>query len=217
MRTVRSDVLKATGIRQLCAGHDGGSEIAYHAMQSIFQDDSTEGVLIVDASNAFNNLNRQVALLNIHDVCPAIATVLTNCYRSESPLFVQGEMLLSREGTTQGDPLAMAMFALASVPLIQKVETMGAKQAWFADDAASGGRLVRLRVWWDRLNTHGPVYGYFPNCSKTNLVVKAQYVEKARSVFQGTKININTEGKRYLGGTIGTSEFTKTYLESKVA
>ena len=108
-------------------------------MQSIFQEDSTEAVLIVDASNAFNNLNRQVALLNIHDVCPAIATVLTNCYRSESPLYVQGEMLLSREGTTQGDPLAMAMFALASEPLIQKVETMGAKQVWFADDAASGG------------------------------------------------------------------------------
>ena len=94
---------------------------------------------------------------------------------------------------------------------------MGAKQAWFAEDAASGGRLVGLQAWWDRLNTHGPLYGYFPNCGKTNLVVMAQHVEKARSVIQGTKININTEGKRYLGGTIGTSEFTKTYSESKVA
>ena len=42
-------------------------------------------------------------------------------------------------------------------------------------------------------------------------------MEKARSVFQGTKININTEGERYLGRTISTSEFTETYLESKVA
>ena len=48
-------------------------------------------------------------------------------------------MLLSCEGATQGDPLAMAMFALASIPLIPKVETPGAKPAWFADDAACGG------------------------------------------------------------------------------
>ena len=147
MRTVHSDDLKTTGTSQLFACHDdGGSEIVYPAMQSIFQDDFTEAVLMVDALNAFDNSNRQVALLNIHDVCPANATVLTICYRGQSPLSVQGDMLLSLEGTTQGDPLAMAMFALASVLLLQKVEIIGTKQAWFADDAASGGRLVRLRV-----------------------------------------------------------------------
>ena len=52
---------------------------------------------------------------------------------------------LSLEGTTQIDRLAMAMYALASVPLIERVSTSDASQVWFADDATSGGRLAAMR------------------------------------------------------------------------
>ena len=40
----------------------------------------------------------------------------------------------STEGTTQGDPLAMAMYALAIVPLIHKLRhsSPDVKQAWYA-------------------------------------------------------------------------------------
>ena len=113
-------------------------------MHRIFQDNNTEAILLINAKNAVNNLNRQVILLNIHKLCPAIATVLTNCYRSSISLFVQGETLLSRESTTQGNPLAIAMFALASVPLIRKVNIPGTTQAWFTDDAGSGRCLIKL-------------------------------------------------------------------------
>lgn len=36
-----------------------------HVMREAYGDYSTEAVLLVDASNAFNNLNRQAALQNI--------------------------------------------------------------------------------------------------------------------------------------------------------
>ena len=62
--------------------------------------------------------------------------------------------MLLQEGTTQGDPLAMVMFALASIPLIKKVATPGATQSGFADDASSGGRLRALRTWWDKHTSH---------------------------------------------------------------
>uniref|UniRef100_A0A1X7SJX1 Uncharacterized protein n=1 Tax=Amphimedon queenslandica TaxID=400682 RepID=A0A1X7SJX1_AMPQE len=41
--------------------------------------------------------------------------VLINTYRDDFSLFLGDESIPSREGTTQGDPLAMAMFALATV------------------------------------------------------------------------------------------------------
>ena len=51
------------------------------------------------------------------------------------------------EGTTQGDPLAMAMYAVAVVPLVRSISTRGASQVWFADDSSAGGRLLALRLW----------------------------------------------------------------------
>ena len=96
-------------------------EAAVHVVRSAFQDDSTEGVLLVDATNAFNALNRQVALHNIRYLCPSLATVLINIYRDAAELFVDRLTLYSEEGTTQGDPLAMPMYALATIPLIHKL------------------------------------------------------------------------------------------------
>ena len=52
----------------------------------------------------------------------------------------------STEGTTQGDPVAMAMYALAIVPLIHKLRhsSPDVKQAWYADDATGAGSCEKL-------------------------------------------------------------------------
>ena len=110
-----------------------------------------EAVLLVDASNAFNALNRNVALLNILNTCPSIATILINCYRSNIPLFIDNNILYSSEGTTQGDPLAMAMYALGVLPLIHYLNKFSVRQIWYADDAAALGSINDLRQWWDDL------------------------------------------------------------------
>ena len=85
----------------------------------IFEADETDAALLVDASNAFNSLNRAAALNNIRVLCPLIATYVTNTYRVPARLFVVGgSELKSAEGTTQGDPLAMSMYAISLQPLI---------------------------------------------------------------------------------------------------
>ena len=217
MSVVGDDVLSATGPIQLCAGHEAGAEAAVHAMSALFQDEGTDAVILVDASNAFNNLNRRVALLNITLLCPAIATILINCYRGEAPLFVAGTTILSKEGTTQGDPLAMAMFALASMPLIRRISTNGATQAWFADDAACGGKLVRIRHWWDRLVCCGPQHGYYPNAVKTIVIAKEHTKEEAESAFKETGVEITSVGSRYLGGAVGKKSFLEKFVQEKVS
>ena len=71
-----------------------------------------EAVILVDASNAFNSLNQQAALLNIHQLAMSIIFYCSDqyTYRSDVNLYIGGETLLSEEGTTQGDPLAIPTY-----------------------------------------------------------------------------------------------------------
>jgi hypothetical protein len=85
---LENEIQEATGPLQTCAGHLSGCEAAVHAMHQVFEDKDADGVILVDATNAFNCLNRQTALINIKHLCPALSKVLTNTYREHIPLFI---------------------------------------------------------------------------------------------------------------------------------
>src|SRR4051794_7423944 len=65
MRILKTDVIKAAGATQVCAGHEPGAQAAIHIMIRLWESELTDGILLVNAQNAFNRLNRQVALHNI--------------------------------------------------------------------------------------------------------------------------------------------------------
>ena len=213
----QTDLQDAAGPLQLCAGQIAGIEAAVHAMKTALEDDDTEAVLLVDASNAFNSLNRRVALHNIRYLCPSLATILINIYRDPTELFVDGHVLSSEEGTTQGDPLAMPMYALATIPLMKHLNNnANVVQAWYADDAAASGSLPSLRKWWENLTSTGPAYGYHANALKTWLITKDPHIAKAQELFGDTQVNITTQGRPHLGAALGSQEFVETYVSDKV-
>ena len=67
MTVLKSDITRAAGV-----------------FRKAFASMSTAQHLLVNADNAFNCLNRAVAL---HNICPPHATTLTNIYRATSRLF----------------------------------------------------------------------------------------------------------------------------------
>ena len=99
-------MIQATGCLQTCSGMSGGIEASIHSMALAFGNDNSEAVLLVDAENAFNCLNREVALANIKTICPSYHKYLSNTYKTPSNLYVNNssEVIQSQEGTTQGDP-----------------------------------------------------------------------------------------------------------------
>eukprot|EP00923_Selenidium_pygospionis_P004428 GHVN01007124.1.p1 GENE.GHVN01007124.1~~GHVN01007124.1.p1 ORF type:complete len:991 (+),score=91.46 GHVN01007124.1:438-2975(+) len=223
--TIKDEAMEAAGSRQTCMGLPGGCEAAVHALKEVFEEDETDAVLLVDADNAFNRLNRQAALLNIRHVCPSVSTAMTNVYRSPGTLFLEGgDPLVSDEGTTQGCPFGMMMYGLAVKPLIDTLESPSAEQMWFADDAAAGGSLVGLRQYWDTLTAVGPRYGYFAKPSKSYLIVKPGRLELALEVFKNTGLQITADGcdggkgggERHLGAAIGSDTFIRRYLDKLV-
>ena len=80
-------------------------------------------------------------------------TYAINTYRLPTRLFVLGgQEIKSSEGTTQGDPLSMALYAISLQPLITRLHiTSSTKQCWFADDASGAGTAIQLKKWWDTL------------------------------------------------------------------
>ena len=155
---LNQDIQEAAGPLQASTGIKGGAEAAIHVMRDIFSEESTDVVILVDASSGFSTLNRQVALHNIQYICLPFATVLINTYRMSSRLFVTGgREIASQEGTTQGDNLAMVFYGLATKPLLEKLKTRvnKIKQVWLADDATGAGDLHSLKEWWDQ-------FGYCP-------------------------------------------------------
>ena len=154
-------------------------------------------------------------IIKIH-LCPPLVTILTNTYRSASHLFIDGSSLLSQEGTTQGDPLAMPMYAISITPVIRQLMGL-TRQVWYADDAAAGGGLLHLRDWWSGLLSFGRHFGYHVNAAKTWLVVKQGYLAQARHIFDGTGIQITSAGRPYLGAPLGSWDFIADYTQDHVS
>ena len=199
MYVMKKDVIDSAGSLQLCAGQEAGCETAVHGMVDIWKDINTEGVLQVDASNAFNSINRAVMLHKIRIICPEIATYVINIYCQPSRLSVLGgKEIESREGTTQGDPIAIAVYALGlgplltqlilpvlhqdinNLPQVPKRNDNCVKHVAYADDLAGGGSIDNIKRWWDIIEILSPKIRYFANADKSWLIVKEEHLDKAK-------------------------------------
>ena len=92
------------------------------------------------------HLIRNVFLHNISIICPSITIYVHNCDSVHSRLFIiGGGELKSTKGTTQGNPIAMAVYVTAIIPLIlMTVESTNktgstTKTAAYADDITVAG------------------------------------------------------------------------------
>ena len=109
----------------------------------------------------------------------------------------------------------MAMYAIGILPLILHLQDE-ADQLWYADDSSAGGTIKNLRGWWDKLQKFGPNYGYITNPLNSLLVVKEHRLAEAEAAFEGTGIQVSSEGGRYLGSAIGGNAFKEAFVENKV-
>ena len=147
-------------------------------MHDIFNDDNTEDILLIDAENAFNSINRKVMLHNLKLICPVITTYISTCYIYPARLFItSGGELFSKEGTTKGDPTTVGAYALGILPLLQFlldfifVNELNVIEVAFVDDFTVAGKLSSIKDYWNQLTSIGPKYGYFLKASKSYLIV----------------------------------------------
>ena len=136
------------------AGQDAGSGAAIHVVYEMFNKERAVAVLMVDASNAFNAINREAFLHNTKILCPSISAYINNCYLSTADLYIQGRRSIKlEEGITQGNPTATATYALGITPFLTWLSkksnegnsASGSKNVAFADDLNGIGTVESLK------------------------------------------------------------------------
>ena len=137
----------------------------------------------------------------------------------------------SEEGTVQGDPIAMPVYAILILPVLMLIvpiedidgkafgedKPAGLKREGFADDLQAAGSIELLKFLWDQIIQVGPLFGYYPNPSKTWLIVKEEYLIRAEETFGTSGVKITSKGKRHLGAAIGSDDLKNEYVQQKVA
>jgi hypothetical protein len=107
-------------------------------------------------------------------------------------------------------------YGLAILPLIRKLKAKFTQvnQPWYADDAGADGNFRSIRHFFLHLQEIGLDFGYFPEPSKSILVVHEHNLEKARSAFADHEFQITTSS-RYLSGFIAEEEALRSWMKEK--
>ena len=138
-------------------------------------------------------------LLNIFITCPVISTFISNCYFVPARLFVMGNKeKKSNEDTAQGNLTAMGAYALGAMPLLCffhefiVLNEYGCREVVFADDFSVAWKIKEIKTCWEMLQV-GPLYGYFPKPSKSNMIVKEKHLE---NTVKTLKCQVSKEKKK---------------------
>ena len=214
------DVEVMCGKDQLCSGLSAGIEGAIHSTRELFDEMSHDGfgLLLIDAKNAFNSLNRVAALWNTRILWPRASRFLFNSYRGFSFLVIGGHpgFILSKEGVIQGDPLSMLMYSVSILPLIHfLIDLKRWSQNWYADDSSCIADFASLKDWFSLLCQRGPGFGYFVEPTKSSLVVNSKFEMEAVNAFEDLGVRVVTSS-RFLGGCVGDQAGVGDYLTQKV-
>ena len=133
-------------------------------------EEDLSGCLLADAANGFNNLSRLAMLWTVTHRWPRASSFAFNCYRHFPQLVIRvpgdrtPKIILSKEGVTQGDPMAMPLYGISVAVLAEQLkrEFPSPMQVWYADDFSrtASGRAARPLM--NRLGEIGPSRGVFP-------------------------------------------------------
>ncbi len=93
--------------------------------------------------------------------------------------------IFSKEGVTQGDPLSMFAYGIGILPLIRqlKAEFPQVEQPRYTDDAGAGEKFDEIERFFRQLCKIGPLFGYYPEPTKSILIMRQHNLKAARLGF----------------------------------
>ena len=112
-----------------------GAKIAAHSFRNLIECDDNPKctfLLKLDFKNVFNSLNRETMLNHVYSNRPEWYNYTQCAYGKPSYLFHGSSVIMSEDGTQQGDPEAQPLFAETIHILVKQLESK--INIWYLDD-----------------------------------------------------------------------------------
>ena len=154
----------------------GGCEAIVHAVSQAMTSlpDERRWSILLDFSNAFNNINREAMLVEFRRRLPGLSAWMVFCYSGQPLLHLGKDTIHSCCGVQQGDPLGPLGFALTLHPLIERIKAEVpslALNAWYLDDGTLVGPTEDLSAALEIVEREGPSLGLYLNRGKSLLYI----------------------------------------------
>ena len=132
-------------------GIPGGCKANIHSVSDVLEDNSIppehKHILLVDLSNAFNSVSRQILFEEVRSQIPSLSAWMEYSYGTQLILLLNNQLILGCSGFHQGDPLGLLGFSLALHPIVNKIKEQVPGlviNAWYLDDGTLCGSPVHL-------------------------------------------------------------------------
>lgn len=99
-------------------------------------------IIKFDFINAFNMLFRKFLLGEVKEICPEMFAMVQQAYSCFSNLFYDEDILLSKRGVQQGDPLGPPSFCIGILKMTHSL--LSRLNGWYLDDGTIGDELPVL-------------------------------------------------------------------------
>lgn len=202
---------------QFGVGIRGGVEIVLHQTRALANDSSAKCLLQIDATNAFNQIDRTAMLNSLEANFPEIYNYVVSAYGDPALLIINSHepnnadrIIQSATGVRQGDPLGSFLFCLTIQPLLKDIrDRFNVDILAIADDILIAGPTLSCQHALDWMRARGGQIGFHINLSKS-----VGYIPNANNVsilemqqLASTGLTVTSMGITALGVPIGTDAF----------
>ena len=152
---LKEDIICAVGTLQTCVGLESGIEAAIHPERKSYIAENSECLLLVDADNAFNKLNRKVSLENIRRLCPPCTHTCTTT-TTHPPCYIW-KMETTYWHSRAWHKGTLQQWQCMPYPHNRwyKHWAMKLQKVWYADDSSTVVSLAGVKKWWEYLKVKG--------------------------------------------------------------